>query len=336
MFLTSANKVSATVYKGSSKVTSYFNLQSINADLQRRNASLEMEVINLKRQIRDYRTLLLPDSINLPDSLKSVGSQAFTGCKALEEIGGIPSDLEIIDSKAFRDTYALAIDIVIPSALESIGDNAFQGSGIKSLQFEDGSNLEYIGSNAFSKTDNAGGPESSLTGAINIPDSVIAMGTNAFSNTKITSLVIGTGLKRIPDYAFTYCTELESIDIKGAEMIGMHSFSNLDSLTSITLNDGLTTIGSNAFASIKSANGADVAILDIPGSVTKIETGAFKRYDGIKNIQLNYTEADLFSGTDSVLLLSYGKIYLPNGANEGWGNGWNGQRTLYNNQAYEG
>ncbi|HIU38421.1 MAG TPA: rod shape-determining protein MreC [Candidatus Limisoma intestinavium] len=69
VFLTSANKVSATVYKGSSKVTSYFNLQSINADLQRRNASLEMEVINLKRQIRDYRTLLLPDSINLPDSI---------------------------------------------------------------------------------------------------------------------------------------------------------------------------------------------------------------------------------------------------------------------------
>ncbi len=273
-------------------------------------------------------------SINLPDSLKSVGSQAFTGCKALKEIGGIPSDLEIIDNRAFRDTYALAIDIVIPSALKSIGDNAFQGSGIKSLQFEDGSSLEYIGSNAFSKTDNAGGPESSLTGAINIPDSVTDMGTNAFSNTKITSLVIGTGLKSIPDSAFTYCTELESIVIKGAETIGWHSFSNLNSLTSITLNDGLTTIGNNAFASIKSENGADVAILVIPDSVTKIETGAFQRSDGIKNIQLNSTAADLFSGADSVFLSSSGNLYLPNGANEEWGSGWNGQRILFENQSY--
>lgn len=69
VFLTSANRVSASVYKGAGKVTSYFNLQSINSDLQERNALLEMEVINLKRQIQDYKTLLLPDSINLPDSI---------------------------------------------------------------------------------------------------------------------------------------------------------------------------------------------------------------------------------------------------------------------------
>lgn len=69
VFLTSANKVSSSVYKGVGEVTSYFNLKSINNDLHERNALLEMEVINLKRQIRDYHTLLVPDSINLPDSV---------------------------------------------------------------------------------------------------------------------------------------------------------------------------------------------------------------------------------------------------------------------------
>ena len=69
VFLTSANRASAVVYKGAGEVTSYFNLRSINSDLQERNATLEMEVINLKRQIGEYKTLLQPSGIALPDSV---------------------------------------------------------------------------------------------------------------------------------------------------------------------------------------------------------------------------------------------------------------------------
>lgn len=69
VYLTSANKVSSSIYKGVSNVTSYFNLQSINNDLQQRNALLEMEVITLKSQIQDYKLLLSNDTINLPDSI---------------------------------------------------------------------------------------------------------------------------------------------------------------------------------------------------------------------------------------------------------------------------
>lgn len=69
VYLTSANRVSAAIYKEVSIVTSYFNLRSINSDLQERNAALEMEVINLKRQVLDYKVQLSKDSINLPDSV---------------------------------------------------------------------------------------------------------------------------------------------------------------------------------------------------------------------------------------------------------------------------
>ena len=68
VYLTSANSVSAAVYKGVGSITSYFNLRSINGDLQERNALLEMEVVNLKRQLDDCRLLLLSDSVSLPDS----------------------------------------------------------------------------------------------------------------------------------------------------------------------------------------------------------------------------------------------------------------------------
>ncbi|HIR37958.1 MAG TPA: rod shape-determining protein MreC, partial [Candidatus Limisoma gallistercoris] len=66
VYLTSANSVSAAVYKGVGSITSYFNLRSINGDLQERNALLEMEVVNLKRQLDDCRLLLLSDSVSLP------------------------------------------------------------------------------------------------------------------------------------------------------------------------------------------------------------------------------------------------------------------------------
>lgn len=71
VYLTSANSVSATVYDGVSNVTSYFYLRDINEDLQNRNAQLEMEVVNLKNEVRDYATRLNADSINVPEAIKN-------------------------------------------------------------------------------------------------------------------------------------------------------------------------------------------------------------------------------------------------------------------------
>lgn len=51
LYLTSANGVSAAVYGFSSNVTGYFNLRERNADLNRRNAELQSEVLALRRRI---------------------------------------------------------------------------------------------------------------------------------------------------------------------------------------------------------------------------------------------------------------------------------------------
>lgn len=57
VFLTSASTLSSSLYRVSHNVTSYFNLRDINDDLLDRNASLESEVIALRRQVREYRAL---------------------------------------------------------------------------------------------------------------------------------------------------------------------------------------------------------------------------------------------------------------------------------------
>ncbi|MBQ6166519.1 MAG: rod shape-determining protein MreC [Muribaculaceae bacterium] len=62
VYLTSANQMSAAVYKAFNGVTSYFHLRGINESLQERNARLEMELIELRNQMADLE-LLSPDSL---------------------------------------------------------------------------------------------------------------------------------------------------------------------------------------------------------------------------------------------------------------------------------
>ena len=71
VFLTSANTVSAAVYKAFNGVTSYFHLRDINESLQERNAMLEMELIELREQMSDL-------SLLTGDSLRQHGVQQYS------------------------------------------------------------------------------------------------------------------------------------------------------------------------------------------------------------------------------------------------------------------
>lgn len=62
IYLTSAGAVSSSVYGLANGVSGYFNLRSINDDLQHRNAALANEVLNLKSEIAALKTQLPPDS----------------------------------------------------------------------------------------------------------------------------------------------------------------------------------------------------------------------------------------------------------------------------------
>lgn len=69
VYLTSANAVSSAVYNGISSISSYFNLKDINEDLQSRNALLEMEVVDLRNQVNNYR-MQIPDTSSIQPALR--------------------------------------------------------------------------------------------------------------------------------------------------------------------------------------------------------------------------------------------------------------------------
>jgi rod shape-determining protein MreC len=59
IYLTSANAVTGSVIGIKNNVTGYFGLKSINESLQERNAMLENEVLNLKDELKRYKTQLI-------------------------------------------------------------------------------------------------------------------------------------------------------------------------------------------------------------------------------------------------------------------------------------
>lgn len=68
IYLTSANAVSSAIYETSNGVTGYFNLRSINDQLQKRNASLEKELLNLRDELKNAKTLILHDTTEMSET----------------------------------------------------------------------------------------------------------------------------------------------------------------------------------------------------------------------------------------------------------------------------
>lgn len=57
IYFSSANRISSAVYGTTSEITGYFNLREINRSLEENNARLENEVLNLRHQLAEFKTL---------------------------------------------------------------------------------------------------------------------------------------------------------------------------------------------------------------------------------------------------------------------------------------
>ena len=70
VYMTSAGAVASAVYRTSNSVTGYFHLRGINEDLQQRTAQLEMELIDLRRQVRAAGEKIYGDSVPVDSALR--------------------------------------------------------------------------------------------------------------------------------------------------------------------------------------------------------------------------------------------------------------------------
>ena len=191
-------------------------------------------------------------SIEIPNSVTSIGDYAFSYCSSLTSITfGDNPQLTSIGNSAFSVCSSLT-SIEIPNSVTSIGNSAFASC-------------------------------ESLT-SIEIPNSVTSIGDGAFLHCEsLTSIEIPNSVTSIGDWAFYYCSSLTSIEIPNSvTFIGEEAFYYCSSLTSITFGDNpqLTSIGERAFYYCES-----LTSIEIPNSVTSIGDYAFYDCDGLEVIK---------------------------------------------------
>ena len=174
----------------------------------------------------------------IPNSVTSIGYNAFYGCSCLTSIE-IPNSVTSIGDNAFNRCSSLT-SIQIPNSVTSIGDGAFYYCpSLTSIQIPN--SVTSIGRQAFYRC-------SSLT-SIQIPNSVTSIEDEAFSDCEsLASVEIPNSVTSIGSSAFYYCTSLTSIVIPNSvTSIGSSAFSGCTSLTSIVIPNSVTSIGGTAF-----------------------------------------------------------------------------------------
>ncbi|MCM1236477.1 MAG: leucine-rich repeat protein, partial [Ruminococcus flavefaciens] len=126
-----------------------------------------------------------------------------------------------------------------------------------------------IGKNAFK--------DNKTIETVTFPASVVTIGNRAFYGcSDLKSVTFVNGLKTIDEEAFCDCVSLEKSELPSTvTAIGNGAFKRCTKLKTVKLNEGLKTIGDLAFASAGMGNMAAGENLIIPGTVESIGSGAF-------------------------------------------------------------
>ena len=117
-------------------------------------------------------------TINIPNSVTTIGQSAIKNCKSLKSIT-IPDSVTTIENAAFSDCTSLE-SITIPNGVTTIGNQAFECcTSLTSVTFEKNSNLESIGYQAFSY---CGYSNDTANLNLEVPSTVTTIGNAAFDH----------------------------------------------------------------------------------------------------------------------------------------------------------
>ena len=165
-------------------------------------------------------------SVTIPNSVTSIGNDAFRKCSSLTSVT-IGNSVTSIGNSAFSHCSSLT-SVTIPNSVTSIGNYAFQlCESLTSVTI--GNSVTSIGWHAFEDC-------SSLT-SVTIGNSVTSIGGSAFYGcSSLTSVTIPNNVTSIGDYTFAGCESLTSVTIPNSvTSIGWGAFSSCTSLTSVTI-----------------------------------------------------------------------------------------------------
>ena len=198
------------------------------------------------------------DSITFPASLVKIGKSAFSGAKTLTVLT-LPPNLKTIGDEAFLGCKLREINI--PASVKTIGENAFAENEIMRVTINDG--VTTIGEKAFyrNKIESLTIPPSVRTiekeafyvnniSSLSLVSGIKEIGVSAFASNKINgNLIIPETLETISEDAFKE-NQLTGVEIRAACNIDNGVFSK-NQIGKVIIGRQVKNIGKSAFADNK-------------------------------------------------------------------------------------
>lgn len=259
--------------------------------------------------------------IEFPQSLRTIGGEAFADCTSLRHIT-LPNSLQLISGKAFKGCTSLS-ELTLPDSLHDIGSQVFNKCKSLSLIKINESNpyLSTDGKAIFNKDGSILYTAIPLTKYV-VPSTVKTLKDYAFhSQTDLASITLNEGLLGIGYFSFGECTSLHTITLPSSlSKLPLNSgLSTCYSLESILVDKRNTHYSSDGTALFNSKKDSliifpgGIADYTIPKTVKTIIPNAFFECDSLHNIQFEDGISDLriasnaFAGCDNLNKIVIGK-----------------------------
>lgn len=133
-------------------------------------------------------------SVEMPNTVKRLGVNAFADCKNLKNVT-LSSSLTLIPMGAFSGCEALE-ELQVPASVKKVADLAFEASGLKEMELPMG--VESVGAGAF------------------------------FNCQQLEKLAFPNSLKRLGVCSFLYCNKLKSLTLPDQKPRRMQPSANID------------------------------------------------------------------------------------------------------------
>lgn len=237
---------------------------------------------------------------SIPDSVTSIGEEAFRDCDSLKSVT-IPDSVTSIGDSVFSGCVSLTKITVNENNFSYSSDEygvLFNKDKTVLIQYPIGNaRTEYLIPNTVISIENSAFLFGRNLIKVEIPRSVTIIGDDAFYQCiKLTSIKIPNSVTNIGDYTFFGCNCITEISIPDSVIsIGDYAFSWCNSLTGITVNESNRSYCSDEYGVLFNKN-KTVLIqypidnsrteYSIPHSVTSIGDAAFSGCDSLTSVKI--------------------------------------------------